>query len=368
MDKKSKIIILILFILAVAGAATHVFLTPSSIESSGAKNITDMANRTLEIPAEINKVVATAPPMTTIIYMLAPEKLTGVNFQWTEDELKYVPSQYQNIPVVGGWFGTQDGNYEEFIASEPQIVIEAIDEGMGVDLDTVNERQEKFGEIPVVAVKDSTNVEKITESITFMGEILGEQEKAQDLVNFDKHYVDLVKERASKISDSDKKEVYYAEGNDGLQTNPSSSSHGQLIELVGGKNVADEMDQGNTSSGFQVSIEQVLAWNPDIIITTDQNFYNNVYSDSQWAQIDAVKNHEVYLSPQSPFKWFDRPSGANIIIGVPWTAKVIYPEQYQDLDMVNITQEFYSEFYHWDLSNDDAKQILLQSGISENNL
>ena len=135
-----------------------------------------------------------------------------------------------------------------------------------------------------------------------------------------------------------------------------------------GKNVADSLNQGNTTSGVQVSIEQVISWNPDIIITNDKEFYSKVYSDNNWAQLDAVKNKEVYLSPQSPFKWFDRPVGANMIIGVPWTAKVIYPNDYKDIDMISATKEFYSNFYHFDLSDDQAKQLLLDSGLKESNL
>jgi iron complex transport system substrate-binding protein len=306
--------------------------------------------------------------MTTVLYMIAPDKLKAVNFQWTDDELKYVPSQYANYPVVGGWYGSQDGSYEEFIASEPDIIIESIDEGGDGDLSTVNERQQKFGTIPVVAVNDTTNVEKVDSSITFMGEIVGAQDKAKQLTDFNDKYLGMVHDRASKLSDNDKKTVYYAQGDDGLQTNPSHSTHGQLIDLVGGVNVADSVAQGNTTGGVQVSMEQVISWNPDKIITSDPEFYAKVYNDSNWGKIDAVKNKEVYLSPQSPFKWFDRPVGANMIIGVPWTAKVLYPDKYKDINMVDVTKEFYSEFYHVDLSDGDAKQILLDSGINQANL
>ena len=368
MEKKIKVIILLLVVLVIAGIATHMFLSPSTVETEGSKNITDMIGRSIEIPASVNNVVATSPPMTTVLYMIAPDKLKAVNFQWTDDELEYVPSQYQNYPVIGGWYGTQDGSYEEFIAAEPDIIIESIDEGGDGDLSTVEERQEKFGTIPVIAVKDTTNVEKIGESITFMGEVVGAQDKAKELNDFNNKYLDIVHDKSSKLSDSDKKTVYYAQGDDGLQTNPSHSTHGQLIDLIGGVNVADSLGQGNTTTGVQVSMEQVLSWNPDIIITNDQEFYQKVYSDPNWAKLDAVKNKEVYVSPQSPFKWFDRPVGANMIIGVPWTAKVIYPDQYKEIDMVSATQEFYSNFYHIDLSNDDVKQILLDSGLKEQNL
>ena len=366
MEKKSKIIILILALLIVVGIATHLFLTPSTVESSGSKNITDMIGRAIEIPNSLNKVVATSPPMTTVVYMIAPEKLTALNFEWTDDEKVYVPSQYQGLPNIGGWYGTQDGSYEEFIASEPDIVIESIDEGGDGDLSTVNERQSKFGKIPVVAVNDTTSVEKVDSSISFIGEVIGAQDNAKKLTDLNDKYLDEVHKKSSQISD--KKNVYYAEGNDGLKTNPSGSVHGQLIDLVGGNNVANSLSQGNTSSGVQVSIEQVISWNPDVIITTDADFYAKVYNDSNWQSINAVKNHEVYLSPQSPFKWFDRPVGANMIIGVPWTAKVIYPDQYKDIDMVGATKEFYSNFYHYDLSDDQAKQILLDSGLKESNL
>lgn len=368
MEKKVKVIILILILLVGLGLATHLFLTPSSVKSDSHENITDMINRSVEIPSGVDNVIATSPPMTTVLYMIAPDKLKAVNFQWTDDELKYVPSQYANYPVVGGWYGTQDGSYEEFIAAEPDIVIESIDEGGDGDLSTVNERQEKFGSIPVIAVKDTTNVEKVGDSISFIGKVVGAEDKANQLNDFNNKYLDIVHDRSSKLSDSDRKTVYYAYGDDGLQTSPSHSTHGQLIDLIGGKNVADSLNQGNTTSGVQVSIEQVISWNPDIIITNDQNFYDSVYNNSNWAHIKAVQNKDVYVSPQSPFKWFDRPVGANMIIGVPWTAKVIYPEDYKDINMVGTTKEFYSEFYHVDLSDDDAKEILLSSGLKESNL
>ena len=368
MEKKNKVVILILILLVVVGVATHLFLTPSTVENSGSKNITDMLNRSVEIPATVNNVVATSPPMSTVIYMIAPDKLKALNFQWTDEELEYVPSQYKGLPNIGGWYGTQDGSYEEFIAAEPDIVIESIDEGGDGDLATVEERQTKFGTIPVIGVNDTTNIEEIDASILFIGEVIGAQETAQKLVDFNDKYLDIVHEKSQQLNESDKKTVYYAVGNDGLKTYPSGSPHGQLITLVGGINVADSLDSGNTTAGIQVSIEQVIEWNPDIIITTDPDFYNNVYNDSKWSEINAVKNHQVYLSPQSPFKWFDKPVGANMIIGVPWTAKVIYPDLYSDIDLVSATREFYSDFYHIDLSEDQAKQILLDSGLTEENL
>lgn len=368
MERKTKIILAVLVALIACGVAISLFASPSSVNSSGNQTITDMANRTVNIPGDVNRVVATSPPMTTIMYMLDPEKLAGVNFQWTDDELKYVPNQYKDkFPVIGGWFGSQDGNYEEFIASEPNLVVEGIDEGMGVDLSVVAERQEKFGSLPVVAVTDNTNVTKIDNTIEFLGKLLQSEDKANQLIDFNDKYLSEVQATASSIPQSERKTVYYASGEDGLSTYASGNSHGQLISLVGGKNVADTEIQ-NSGGELTVSIEQIMSWNPDVIIATDEDFYNKVYTDSKWANVKAVKDHQVYISPQSPFKWFDRPPGANIIIGVPWTAKVIYPDKYSDINMIEATKEFYSNFYHYDLSDDEARDILISSGLNESDL
>ena len=92
-----------LIILVVIGVATHLFLTPSTIETSGSKNITDMINRTVEVLNEVNNVIATSPPMAIVLYMIAQEKLKAVNFQWMEDELMYVSVEIMVNVVKWCW-------------------------------------------------------------------------------------------------------------------------------------------------------------------------------------------------------------------------------------------------------------------------
>ncbi len=327
--------------------------------------VTDMVGRTVTIPTEVERVIATSPPMTTIVYMISPDKLGGLNFEWSTEEIKYVPDKYQNLSIVGGWFGRQDGSYEEIISASPDLIIEG---AMGdVDLATVNERQEKFGAISVVGVTDNSDLKKMTQLIEFVGKLLGSEEKSDKLINFLNKYLDKVDSVSNSIPDSEKKRVYYAEGEEGLQTDPENSLHAQLIDLIGGKNIADVQVQEGVGQ-VEVSIEQIMKWNPEIIITTDSNFYKKVYTDSKWANINAVKNKQVYLSPTSPFKWFDRPTGANMIIGIPWTAKVIYPDKYNDINLKEVTKEFYHDFYHYDLSDEEVTNLLKNSGLKEENM
>ena len=165
MEKKTKIILITLAILMILAVMVVALFSPTNI-SQGNTTITDMAGRTVTIPTQVNTAVATDPPMTTIIYMLAPEKLGGLNFQWTAEEIEYVPAQYQDIPNIGGWYGSNTGNYEQFIATNPDIIIESVSE-LGGDNASIEDQQEKFGTIPLIAVTDNTDVTKINQTIQF---------------------------------------------------------------------------------------------------------------------------------------------------------------------------------------------------------
>src|SRR5262249_28973450 len=94
-----------------------------------------------------------------------------------------------------------------------------------------------------------------------------------------------------------------------------------------------------------VSIEQVLLWNPDVIITIDQDFAANVHGDPSWASVNAVRTRRVHLSPKIPFGWVDFPPSVNRLIGLWWLAKILYPDRFSE-DMRALTRDFYTMFYH----------------------
>ena len=79
-----------------------------------------------------------------------------------------------------------------------------------------------------------------------------------------------------------------------------------------------------------VSLEQVLLWNPDVIVTIDRDFAANVRSDPVWASVAAVRAGRVHLSPKMPFGWVDFPPSVNRLIGLWWLAKILYPEQFPE--------------------------------------
>lgn len=349
-------IVIITFLLLIS------VMTASAADAgaAGAKSITDMADRTLTVPSTITKVLSTYPPTTEMIYMLAPDTLMG--WQTDEGNMTYMPEKYRTLPVVGGWYGGLKGNYETFISMNPEVVFEGFTKTDGY-MDTINDRQTHLDPIPVIEVLDTTDVNKYTPSIKYMGDALGVPEKADELIAFYENIYKKVKDIAVTIPDSEKKKVYYAEGPTGLTTDPPGSSHAQLIDLCGGINVADVQQKGGMGM-TPVNMEQILSWNPDIIITGDKGFYGKIYSDPAWQKLKAVQDKQVYLYPANPFGWFDRPPCLNTIIGIPWTAKVLYLDKYKDIDLKSLTKEYYQKFIHTDLSDSDVSKILSTSGLT----
>jgi iron complex transport system substrate-binding protein len=355
LNQKAPIILLIAIIL-IASGLIWLYLDSGHTHSKNDIQVTDMLGRSVHIPAEANKVASISASTTVELFMLAPEKMIGWNDKRTSEENTYMESNYTNLPVIGG--GKKDANYENIISMNPDIVLI----GHGGSDDQVNQIQDKFGDIPTLDVEGDNNLTNVTSSLTFLGKILGKKEKSEKLVNFYNDMMQEVNTTVSQIPDSEKKKVYYARDSTGLMTNPPGSTHTQLIEICGGKNV---VEAPLTKGSVGVSMELLLQWNPDVIITSNEEFYKKVYSDSSWANIKAVKDKQVYLVPTSPFNWFEDPPGANTIIGIPWTAKVLYPDKFKDLDLKKITKEFYNEYYNYNLTDTQASEILSNSGLTE---
>ncbi|NLV27045.1 MAG: ABC transporter substrate-binding protein [Methanomicrobiales archaeon] len=320
--------------------------------------ISDALGRELTIPAEITSIVSTAPPTTMTLYLVAPELLTAWNSEPTALTKQYMPEQFHNLPVVGGWFGKTDGNYETFIAMNPDIIFEGRTiTGDPKNIDEVEERQVRFGEIPLVTVQDTANVSKYSGPITFIGSVLGKEERANALNAYYKEALKTVEDTVSTIPETDKVRVFYAEGPDGLATDPSGSQHSLLIDFCGGKNVAET----TITPGYgmtPVSLEQVMTWKPDVIIASDASFASSVLDDPLWQDVPAVKSERVYAVPAAPFSWFDRPPGTNQIPGLYWMLHTLYPEKYTTDQLREKVSEFYESFYGVTLTSSELDGLL----------
>lgn len=190
-----------------------------------------------------------------------------------------------------------------------------------------------------------------------VGDLLGVPSAARQLGGFTDgtlHAVDVARagERAPR--------VYYARGPNGLQTGMAGSINVESIERVGAVNVAAALGKGGLA---QVSMEQVLPWDPEVIITIDPNFYAAVWKDPLWQGVTAVRMKRVYLSPAVPFGWVDFPPSVNRVIGLHWLSWVLYPER-RPADPASVVREFFSHFYHRTPEDAQIDALLRESGIA----
>lgn len=314
------------------------------------KTIIDLGGRKVHVPNEVNLVFGCSPIETNLIYMLAPDKLGGWNFAVT-DEL--IPQKYRDLPVVGGWFGTKSGNYEVFLSYGPDVLF-------GVGTTNIEELQIAFGDVPVVYFGGaSIMADDFGASIALAGDVLGVEEQAQKLQVFYNDALDIVHERTSTIPQNERAKIYYAEGKNGLLTDPPGSAHSSLIEVCGGINAADvPIKKGMGQS--EVSLEQIITWNPDVIIigrSADISVKELILTNPDWKSIKAVKEGRVYMRPDRPISWFDGPPGTNQIIGIYWMAQTLYPDLFADIDLKSKAQEFFRDFLHCTITDEQFKQI-----------
>jgi iron complex transport system substrate-binding protein len=110
-----------------------------------------------------------------------------------------------------------------------------------------------------------------------------------------------------------------------------------------------------------VCFEQVL-WDPEVILTTDPNFWRLSSRDGRWRGVRAVRNGKVFLSPHLPFGWFDFPPGANRLLGVWWIGKLLYPQAF-DVDLRAKVAEFHRLFYHREPTAAQLDALLFEPGV-----
>ena len=326
-------------------------------ETAETGEITDMAGSKVTVPTaeNIESVFSAGPVAAIFLYMVAPDKLLGWNYELNDVEKSIILDKYQDLPN----FGMGDAvNYEAVIAANPTIAINSgkINDAMVSDCDALSE---SLG-IPVVAVDNELN--NSAEAFRFMGELLGVEDHAEELAQYaEQVFTDI--NALSDIPEEKKVSVYFGNGEDSLETAPRGSQHAQILDAINAVNVADlELGDG---SRVQISAEQLLAWDPDVIVVNGEpkadksgsSAAEDILSNPDYASLKAVQDQKVYGTPNAPFSWVDRPAGPNRLIGMRWFSALIYPE-YIKCDINEEIHKFFDLFYHVDLSDEQLENVL----------
>lgn len=326
-----------------------------SVGPAGAREITDMMGQKVTVPDTIKKVYVPSPYGSYLMYSVDPAMLIGLNLSHNEDK-RYLPKTAQDLPVIGGLTGQgQQSNLEVVLKAKPDIVImwsarrSAVQGRADSALKQLN--------LPLVyAVAESLN--DYPDVYLFIGKLLGKQERTKRLSSYFRRSLTEAKTVANRIPKEKRPRVYYAEGVDGLSTECNDSIHVELLQVAGDTDV----HRCNTAShqGMEkISLEQVVLYNPDVIVAQEKVFYDKVVKekDSPWQNIKAVKEGRVYLIPRTPFNWFDRPPSFMRVLGLKWLMNCLYPKEYP-IDIVKEARSFYRMFLDVDVSDGEMKKII----------
>ncbi|MGH6944327.1 MAG: iron ABC transporter substrate-binding protein [Geminicoccaceae bacterium] len=316
--------------------------------------VTDSAGRKVEIPDRLERVFPAGPPAMVLLYVLAPETLIGWTREFRGREASFVAAPYRDLPVLGRLTGRGgDANLEVVLEGRPDLIFDF--GSVAPTYVSLADRVQSQTGVPYVLI-DGT-FENTPKALRLMGSILGVEERAEKLASYAEATFAEIDALLAKVPEADRPRVYLARGPDGLETGVRGSINTEIIERVGAVNVADAPGQRGI---VNVSIEQVLLWNPEVVVTWDQRFYDQVWNNPFWRGTDAVRNRRVYLSPSEPFGWIDRPPSVNRLLGMRWLTSVLYPEQSQG-HLRTMTREFYDLFYHVQLSDRQLDQLLAGS-------
>jgi len=326
----------------------------------GMRTIVDHAGRELIIPTAENlkRVYYTSALAQVFVYSLAPELQGGTGIRFTKQELEYLLPGTDKLKYMGTLSGGGEIQRELLVKEDIQLVFSI--SGIGLTASDQDEaiKLQEMTNIPVVLVDGS--FDRIADAYRFIGDIMGRQERAEEIAVFLEDIYKRVVDSVAGVRDEERVSLYYAEGPFGIATEPDTSQHALTFEVAKAKNVAAvELNVGIGMTN--VSLESVVEWDPEVIVAWDDVIRGGadeiIRTDKKWAQIKAVKDGRVYTMPNAPYAWCDRPPGVNRFIGIQWVANMLYPDRY-NVDMVEATREFYRRMYWKEITAEQAKELL----------
>ncbi|OCZ50931.1 hypothetical protein A7D23_13880 [Dehalobacter sp. TeCB1] len=315
----------------------------SSQNASAKITVTDTLGRQVEINGTAKKVVAIGPgALRLCCYFENTDIFAGIE-QMEIDSPTGRPYLYANpslakLPVIGPGGPNNAPNPEQILAVKPDVIFTTY----AADQATADNLQSKTG-IPVVALsygQTSTFDPKVDVSLTLIGKIIGMDKRAQELVGLMAQYKTDLDTRTKDVADTQKPSAYVGGlGMKGVHGIESTQGNYSLFNAVHAKNVVDET--GKTGS-LMIDKEKLISWNPDKIFL-DGAGYPSVLEDYKknpkfYQSLSAVKNGELYAL--LPYNYYTTNIDTSIADAY-YIGKVLYPEQFKDIDPEKKAAEIY---------------------------
>jgi iron complex transport system substrate-binding protein len=311
------------------------------------RTVTDMAGRKVTVPANITRVVSSGSPQCVNSALMAMGKgKTIVNGlpQSAKNQAKYEYIFSPNI-ADGPSISYPTADIEAVLSLKPDVIFTS-------DKPTLTKLEES-NVIPTIYV-EFDDADEIKAALNLIGQVFNDIDRANITVQYFDNKTNEINAKISSIPLDKRPRVLYAN----MQTLTSFFNTSEwCIEKAGGIPVtANQANFVGNNYQFPFNMEQLIVWNPDIIIALNPSDISYINSHSEFSNIDAVKNNRVYVAP-SCMGWFGGRS-PEIPISVVWMASKFYPDMFSEAYMRTEITSFYKEFYGYELSDTQLDEIL----------
>ena len=323
-------------------------------DPNATRTFTDSTGREVEVPVQIDKVALSGPMAQIVLFALCPDKLVGVSNAWSKEAQEYLGEKYFNMPQIGQLYGGKgELNLETLLQSGAQVVID-VGEPKGSTKEDMDSLQQQTG-IPFIHITADT--ESYPAAYRMLGDLLNMKDEAQTLAA----YCEKIYDRTVSIAGSvEKANVLYVTGDAGQNVIASGSYHAEILDLLT-NNLAVVDDPSSKGTGNEVSMEQILTWDPDVVIFAPESIYDTVADDAAWQSVTAIKNGAYYEVPFGPYNWMGFPPSVQRYLGMMWLSKVLYPDATVQYDLFDDVHEYYELFYHCDLTRAQYDALVANS-------
>lgn len=352
MDEKTAIFSLLLVLTASTVLFTGCTGTASSevgtADSSGTTEmitITDSLGREVPVPKSPDGVVCSGPgTLRYLTYLQAEDKIVGVDDIETDETrfdarpYAFANPQFKDFPLIGEFRGNDDP--EKIIACNPDVIFKSY----LTSASDADELQEKTG-IPVVALNYGdlgVYRDDMYQSLRIMGEVMGKEDRAEDVIAFFDNSIADLNTRTESIPDEDKKSAYIGgiahKGPHGFQSTEPSYAPFMFVNAL---DVAGDLGTGHAD----VAKEKIIEWNPEVLfvdlstLQTTPSAVNELKTDEAYQTLDAVKSGEVY--GVLPYNYYTSNHGS-VLADAYYIGSVLYPDQFADVDPAAKADEIYT--------------------------
>ncbi|AKB53821.1 Iron(III) dicitrate-binding protein [Methanosarcina barkeri MS] len=323
---------------------------------SGEFTLTDGYGREVTIPENVEQVVCSgAGCLRYLVYLQAQDDVVGVDSLEKEESAfegrpyALANPQLKDYPLIGEFRGNDDP--EKIIAISPQVILKTGTSGQstasnGADADAL---QNKTG-IPVVmfpygSLKNEEQKSEIYSSLRIMGQVVGKQERAEEVINYINATMQDLENRTADIPESERKTAYIggvsmAGAHGIISTEPAYPP----FLWVNANNVASGMGADHAD----IAKEALVDWDPEYIFIDigtlqvgNEGAIGELKNDTSLSGLSAVKNKKVY--GVIPYNYYST-NYESVLANAYFVGKVLYPDRFEDIDPEAKADEIYTFF------------------------